>query len=362
MTGSAYIRSAVALSPQSTFPGEEGEIQFSDDVLLPVGEEGRYNCLHPNYKSMIKLAQLRRMSPVIRMGVAASLLALREAGVEMPGAILTGSGLGCVRDTARFLEQMIENDEQLLNPTAFIQSTHNTVSGQIALQLGCTACNLTYSQGSQSFESALLDALMCLEEGKDNILLGGIDEVEVLSQQLMEEAGCVRKAAAAMDGADILKGGKGFVPGEGASFFVLGAQPGEQDLARIDGVESLGLERAGQWEQELLAFLERHDLKMNDIDLLIGSHRGDLRDKALENRLGDMFRHSTHLVYKHLVGEYDTASAFACWLAARALSGQKLPDACYLNEPAGTAFRRALIVNRGMQPGMSFILLSATDS
>ncbi len=46
----------------------------------------------------------------------------------MPGAIITGTALGCLEDTVTFLTRMIELNEELLPPTAFIQSTHNTVA------------------------------------------------------------------------------------------------------------------------------------------------------------------------------------------------------------------------------------------
>ena len=53
----------------------------------------------------------------------------------MPDAIITGTGLGCLEDTEKFLTAMVTNKEEFLTPTSFIQSTHNTVSAQIALLL-----------------------------------------------------------------------------------------------------------------------------------------------------------------------------------------------------------------------------------
>ena len=53
--------------------------------------------------------------------------------------------------------------KNILTPTSFIQSTHNTVGGQIALELQCKGYNFTYVHGSNSFESALLDAKLQLE-------------------------------------------------------------------------------------------------------------------------------------------------------------------------------------------------------
>ncbi len=182
-----YIRSAEAISPQKTF--------LEDDFLAGpvIPEKPYFTCLNPDYKQFINPASLRRMSKVIRMGLTASKVCLEAAGISNPGAILIGSGLGCVQDTARFLNQVIDNNEQLLNPTAFIQSTHNTVSGQIALMLGCKEYNLTFTQKTISFETALLDAILLLEEGSaGDILVGGIDEIVEESYDLMVRSGCVK--------------------------------------------------------------------------------------------------------------------------------------------------------------------------
>lgn len=50
-------------------------------------------------------------------------------------AIITATGLGCLADTEKFMNALMDNREQMLNPTAFIQSTFNTVGAQLALLL-----------------------------------------------------------------------------------------------------------------------------------------------------------------------------------------------------------------------------------
>jgi hypothetical protein len=57
----------------------------------------------------------------------------------------------------RFLQQMIESDEQQLQPTPFIQSTHNTVASLIAILTGNHGYNATYAQGAHSFACAVKD-------------------------------------------------------------------------------------------------------------------------------------------------------------------------------------------------------------
>ena len=334
----AYIRSAAAISPQDSFEGEgwlKGDAQG-------VNEWGWFSCLHPEYKTFIKPAQLRRMSPLIRMGIATALRALEKAGVEQPGAIVTGTGLGCVRDTARFLKQMIDNREELLNPTAFIQSTHNTVSGQIALMLGCKAYNLTFSQASLSFETALLDAFLCLEEGMGPVLLGGMDEVVEESFELFRKAGCPG------------------IPGEGATFFVLDRVAGEGAMACIDGLEMIALpEDAARWKKHLEAFLGEQGISAGEVDLLVSGCRCD--DPGLEKGLREVFPAAIHLGYKHLVGEYHTVSAFGCWLAAGVLSDRSIPDQCRMNAVEGKTINRALVLNQGMKRELAMLLLSRPD-
>ena len=112
------------------------------------------------------------------MGVAAAFGCLNEAGCEMPEAIITGTAYGCLEDTGVFLSKMVEQHEELLSPTAFIQSTHNTVGAQIALMLRCRNYNNTFVHRGLSFESALLDAMLLMQEQTvSNALVGGVDAI-----------------------------------------------------------------------------------------------------------------------------------------------------------------------------------------
>jgi 3-oxoacyl-[acyl-carrier-protein] synthase II len=130
---SIYIRSAASVSAQNTL-GNNG---FLTDIVQYTGT--RLPAIEPDYKQYIDPKQIRRMSHVIKMGVAAAQECLSNAQVEMPGAIVTGTAFGCLEDTYTFLGRIIEMDEEMLPPTAFIQSTHNTVGAQVALMLKCHA-------------------------------------------------------------------------------------------------------------------------------------------------------------------------------------------------------------------------------
>src|SRR6187401_270737 len=167
-----YIKGMGNISPQKT---------WGDDPLLadPSDYSGsKLSCIEPDYGQFVDVKQMRRMSRIIKMGVAAGTRALREAGVTTPNGIITGTSFGCLEDTGVFLTKMIENRENALNPTPFIQSTHNTIGSQIALLLQCQGYNQTYTQRAFSFEHSLIDAILELKENADqHMLVGGVDEI-----------------------------------------------------------------------------------------------------------------------------------------------------------------------------------------
>ena len=129
----------------------------------------------------------RRMSRVIKSAVTTAVECI--GGVEKiddMDAIITATGWGCLADSERFLRNLIEDKEQMLNPTPFIQSTFNTVGGQIALLRHNHCYNVTYVNRGHSFEDAVLDAIMRIEdEESNNILIGAFDEQTPSQQRLI---------------------------------------------------------------------------------------------------------------------------------------------------------------------------------
>ncbi|MNU26832.1 3-oxoacyl-(acyl carrier protein) synthase II [compost metagenome] len=164
----------------------------------------------PAYAQWIPPMQLRRMSKGLRMGLTAAKSAINDAGVTAAdlSAITVGTAYGMLKDSESFLGNMVRQNESMLNPTAFIQSTHNTIAGAIALSIQCNVHNMTFVHKAQSFESALLDAeLKLLQYPQLKIVIGGVDEKNDTLEWL-------------------LKGlRKDIQVGEGASFMVAGNTP-----------------------------------------------------------------------------------------------------------------------------------------
>lgn len=344
-----YIRSASSISPQNTF-GDNG---FLTDVVEYTGT--RLKAIEPDYKQYIDPKLIRRMSHVIKMGVSAAKDCLNRAGVEMPGAIITGTAFGCMEDTVAFLTRIVELNEEMLPPTSFIQSTHNTVAAQIALMLQCHSYNNTFVHKGISFENALIDALMLLKEGEtNNILVGGTEEMIDTSFTVLTRLGLYKRQP--ISNLDLYKEeSKGTIGGEGASFFLLNNNLSADNLAELVGLKTLY--KPKDIEQGISSLLQQHNLTISDIDLVITGRNGDIKNDRIYNALGQtLFAKSKLVNYKHLCGEYPTSSSFALWLAANMIKKRTVPAVV---ENIGIEPKKVLIYNHYQSNYHSLMLLSA---
>lgn len=345
-----YIRSASCISPQNTF----GDVPFLPETV--VYETARLKVIEPDYKQFIDPKQSRRMSRVIRIGVAAAMDCLQRVGVKEPDAIITGTAYGCVEDTGNFLTRLIEMDEEMLSPTAFIQSTHNTVAAQVALMLQCHAYNNTFVHKSFSFESALLDTMMFMGENPDTqVLLGGIDEITDTSFAIFNRFDIFKKGA--IKNTELYSDHTtGTISGEGAAFFLLSNEPSDDQLACIEAFATFF--KPKDIEQEILSFFKANNLKLEDIDLVITGRNGDERTDAPFDLLDQsIFKKNKVLNYKHLCGEYPVATSFALWLAANMVKTGSVPAA--LGGAAHLQPKRILICNNYQNKYWSLMVVAA---
>lgn len=325
-----YISAASTISHQPTF----GNAGFSA-ALQPV--EASSALISPDYKAYIDAGLLRRMSKILRMSVACAKDCVAQAGIEQPDAIVVGTGLGCLQDTEKFLNTSL-TVEGLLPPTSFIQSTHNTMAGQISLSLGNHGYNMTHTQNTLSFEHALLDASMLLREGDRNVLVGAADEhIDILDEiterlELRLAAWLDTRQEAGDDASLTIE--KSIPLTSGASFFILSQENAGNAAAELADVYTCGGAEYGQ--EEIDAFLDRNGLQISDIDLVL--HTGVPVASA-----------SRHANYLSLAGIYPTASAFALHYAVDMLS-------------ANSEVRNVLICNTLRKSNLGLILLKAVEA
>ncbi len=282
---SIYLSTSSCISYQNTVSGNL--------ELKPISEMEQPALVEPNYKELLKPALLRRMSKVLKMGNYCARAALTDnnGNTANPDAIIVGTGLGCIRDTIGFIDEVVKNDEQTLAPTAFIQSTHNSIAGQIALMLQNYRYNMTVVQKSISFEMALMDAeLQLLTGSAESVLVGAADELTENLQALLTELSA--EVGVPMP-----------VLGEGAAFFTATAQPQDTTIASVENIATLsGISDSQE-------FLTKSNIDISGFDLILnGGHQLPNSNIPLIN-------------YKQYCGEYFTAPSFATHLALEIFRG-----------------------------------------
>ncbi|WP_292010149.1 beta-ketoacyl synthase N-terminal-like domain-containing protein [Chryseobacterium sp.] len=346
-----YINSAYSISAQDT---------LHDDIFQHLEPESSVQLLkviEPNYKETIPPAMIRRMSKTVKMSSVASHYALKEAGIEKPDAIIVGTGMGCSQDSEKFLKNVIENNEEFLTPTYFIQSTHNTVAGQIALGLQCHAYNFTYVNTSSSLEFSFLDAKLQIMDGEaENILVGSTDEQTDRTMELYMLNNTIKRTTDLPT--DYLHSTTdGVIWGEGSSFFVLGKSKAENSYARLTDIKisnTLAKEKISLFIED---FLDKNSLGFKDIDAVILGFSGDQNSDAYYHSAAALFPDSALLYYKHLSGEFNTASGFSTFMACHILKQQQIPEVMMINSVKKENIKNILLYNHLLGQDHSLILL-----
>lgn len=328
-----YINGAACISPQSNaITGAEVQETIAIEALYTttlLAKEPIYNnCISPNDQ--------RRMSKLVKMGVYTALDTLPGGRNEKVDAIITGNGLGGFERAEIFLTSILVNQEKVLSPTPFMQSLHSAVAGQIALELKCYGYTMTYAQRGFSFEQALYDALLFLEETPGaKVLLGGLDEITPNYIQILDDEQLVKKERGEWELLEQSEG-QGRVLGEGCAFFLLSTTHTEDTLATITYPALLdkpaNSKTITQWIE---GYLELHGIKLVDIDLIMAGTTGAIEeDKLFNEALHSIDGQTPVLHFKNFCGEYPTASAFATWLAAMAIKRPTVLGTYYKEEKA----------------------------
>lgn len=311
-----FIKSASTISHQPSFRNNG----FSENISLLKSPS---ELISPDYKNFINPTLLRRMGKILRMSVACSVDSLEQAGIENPDAIIVGTGLGCLEDTEKFLNNIITIKGAMLPPTSFIQSTHNTIAGQISLLLQNHNYNMTHTQNTLSFEHSLLDAILCLGEGKENILVGAADEFIEPLNDIAEKLNY-----------------KNIQLTSGASFFVLS---NEKSKIGIRNVSVNGL--INSFPECIKDFFSESKLKMEEIDLVLFS----TNEVSIKKELEKLFQGKIILDYEKYCGTYFTNSAFALHLANDILENK-------------TEIKKVLICNNLNRQNLGLIIVERNET
>lgn len=256
----------------------------------------------PGTGNLIQTSAARRMSRILKRSVSTAMTALNNSAVNIPDAIITGTGMGCMENSEKFLTDLCVYGENCLKPTLFMQSTHNTISSTIAIMLKCHGYNNTYSHKGISFESALLDSLIQIKSGMANsVLTGGHDEVTPLMASVLRhtnpEYGFISEASVSA---------------------VLVSDERADNICELESVELFNSPEPA----DLADILDRN----NDDVMITGINGNPLNDDAYFTILSKMKHKPAVVSYKHLFGDNFSASAISFLVGTEIIRKQSVPD------------------------------------
>lgn len=347
-----FIRSAAQISIQNPLCDE----WFENPIFY---SQTHNRSIDPDFKSFIPIMEARRMGRVMKRAIVTSKSVIPEENRATLDAILTGTGLGSVEDTEKFLNALLKNDEEMLPPSNFMNSTHNTIGSIIALNFKCHGYNLTSAHRGTSFDSICFDAYLQFLKGAKNILVGGHDEMTADYFALFDQIGFWKKEPFT---ADTIKesSSKGTFAGETAVSFWLSAEDGADSLCSILGVDLLYKPSRQRLQESLDTMLAQSGLTRDDIDAIVLNCNGDVENDTVSREVAEaILPNVQQLYYKHLFGDSFTMSAMGLYISAVCLHRREIPAHLIYRSGAGNKRPRTLLLHNHYQnKDHSFMLLS----
>jgi 3-oxoacyl-[acyl-carrier-protein] synthase II len=177
---------------------------------------------------------LRRVDHFTRMALLAAYSALEDAGLDAAElehtGIILATGYGPVKLTFDFLDSIIDFGPEMASPQAFAHSVHNIPAATIALMMALRGPCLSLCQLDTVVAAAALTAQTWLAEKRvTRVLLGAVEEHTALLETN------ARRIAENLP-PEISGGRRKLVPGEGAVFFCLHADPKKARHGFIEAV------------------------------------------------------------------------------------------------------------------------------
>ena len=290
-----YVKSITQVSCQKPLSEEW--------LTAPIWYEQSYErAIEPDSKEFIVPSEARRMSKVLKRTICTAISALNKSGITQPEAIITGTGMGCLENSEKFLIDIAKFGENCLKPTLFMQSTHNTISSLIGIVLKCHGYNNTYSHKGISFESALLDAWLQIKAGTlSSALVGSHDEVTPFLSLIQSQTHPEYR----------------FISESSVSTILLGRNETLNGLCEVEKVNILYKPD----KSELIKVIGE-----DSSILMMGLNGNEINDEPYLQVLTSLQGNQVCLYYKHLFGENFSSSAIGFYSAIKMLESENIPD------------------------------------
>ena len=331
----AYLYAASAITAQ-----DHGWFEQAARLTQPY-----QRALDPDFKQHIPPLQARRMGRLLKRAVVTTNEALRQAPFDMPDAIVTGTGLGCIENTELFLDALCREGEHGLKPTHFMQSTHNTIGSLVAIDRHCHGYNSTYAHQQLSFDNALLDTLLQIQLGLiSNAIVGAHDELTPSYYKLLCQAGYL--------------GLPGQAASEAAVSFAIGTAAPQDALCRIAAVRLCHNPSDDTLRDTACHMLHQAHIAASQISAVMTAANGNpAHDRQARHYASLLAPDAPQLWCRHLFGESYAASAAALYASALCLHRGVIPPHLMADNQQPPANPTAIIIHNYTETGTHALTL-----
>jgi 3-oxoacyl-[acyl-carrier-protein] synthase II len=244
-------------------------------------------------------AQARRLSLPSRFAVVACRLALDQTRIdpsELEGeatAVYLATAFGTVRYAEELIKTILTTGPTAASPFYFSESVANAPAAQVAIAFGAKGSNMAITQREAGALLALGDGANEILSGRaQNAFVGGVDEINPLVHGVLDRL----RAITTGKPRPLDQRRDGFLASEGATILLLeeaqqalgrGAHPLAFVLCSGGGFDPTATSWTWGTGGESLARrlrrgLERHQVPLEDIELVVCGASGSVKGDALE--------------------------------------------------------------------------------
>ncbi len=179
----------------------------------------------------INKKEIKRMDKFVQFGIAASKMAVEDAGIDFEKVdatrvgVIMGSGIGGIQTLAAQHEKLLNKGPKRVSPFLIPMMITNMISGSISMEFGAKGPNTTVVTACASGTHAVGDAFKVIQRGDADMMFTGGAEAAIC--ELGMAGFCTMKAMSTRNDDPLTAsrpfdtGRDGFVMGEGSGVLIL---------------------------------------------------------------------------------------------------------------------------------------------